>query len=45
MWVIKALVLYKDGERKYIIAPKGVVAGQEIIASEPDVLPSPPPCG
>jgi len=29
-----ALVLYKDGERKYIIAPKGVVAGQEIIASE-----------
>ena len=29
-----ALVLYKDGERKYIIAPKGVTAGQEIIASE-----------
>ncbi len=29
-----ALVLYNDGERKYIIAPKGVVAGQEIIASE-----------
>jgi len=29
-----ALVLYKDGERKYIIAPKDVVAGQEIIASE-----------
>ncbi len=29
-----ALVLYKDGERKYIIAPKGVSAGQEIIASE-----------
>ncbi len=29
-----ALVLYKDGERKYIIAPKGVVAGEEIIASE-----------
>ena len=29
-----ALILYKDGERKYIIAPKGVVAGQEIIASE-----------
>jgi len=29
-----ALVLYKDGERKYIIAPKGVVAGQEIISSE-----------
>jgi large subunit ribosomal protein L2 len=29
-----ALVLYKDGERKYIIAPKGIVAGQEIIASE-----------
>jgi len=29
-----ALVLYKDGERRYIIAPKGVVAGQEILASE-----------
>lgn len=29
-----ALVLYKDGERKYIIAPKGVVAGQEIVSSE-----------
>ena len=29
-----ALILYKDGERKYIIAPKGVVAGEEIIASE-----------
>ncbi|BCG65638.1 MAG: large subunit ribosomal protein L2 [Methyloprofundus sp.] len=29
-----ALVLYKDGERRYIIAPKGVVAGQEIISSE-----------
>ncbi len=29
-----ALVLYKDGERKYIIAPKGVAAGQEIISSE-----------
>ncbi|WP_428353195.1 50S ribosomal protein L2 [Methyloprofundus sp.] len=29
-----ALVLYKDGERTYIIAPKGVVAGQEIISSE-----------
>jgi len=29
-----ALVLYKDGERKYIIAPKGVTAGQEVISSE-----------
>lgn len=29
-----ALVLYKDGERRYIIAPKGVVAGQEVLASE-----------
>jgi len=27
-----ALVLYKDGERRYIIAPKGVEPGQEIIA-------------
>lgn len=25
-----ALVLYKDGERRYIIAPKGLVIGQEI---------------
>jgi len=29
-----ALVLYRDGERSYIIAPKGAVAGQVIIASE-----------
>ncbi len=29
-----ALVLYRDGERNYIIAPKGAVAGQIIIASE-----------
>lgn len=29
-----ALLLYKDGERKYIIAPKGVVAGQELISDE-----------
>ncbi|MBU6470708.1 MAG: 50S ribosomal protein L2 [Gammaproteobacteria bacterium] len=27
-----ALVLYKDGERRYIIAPKGVERGQEILA-------------
>jgi len=27
-----ALVLYKDGERRYIIAPKGVNAGTEIIS-------------
>jgi len=29
-----ALVLYKDGERKYIIAPKGIEVGQEILSSE-----------
>jgi large subunit ribosomal protein L2 len=29
-----ALVLYADGERRYIIAPKGVKEGQEVIASE-----------
>ncbi len=29
-----ALLLYKDGERKYIIAPKGLVAGQEILSAE-----------
>ena len=29
-----ALVLFKDGERRYIIAPKGLVVGQEIISSE-----------
>ncbi|ASF45515.1 50S ribosomal protein L2 [Methylovulum psychrotolerans] len=29
-----ALVLYKDGERRYIIAPKGLQVGQEIISSE-----------
>jgi len=29
-----ALVLYADGERRYIVAPKGVSAGQEIISSE-----------
>lgn len=27
-----ALVLYKDGERRYIIAPKGLVAGAEIMS-------------
>ncbi|HEX8988870.1 MAG TPA: 50S ribosomal protein L2 [Rhodocyclaceae bacterium] len=27
-----ALLLYKDGERRYIIAPKGVVVGQELIS-------------
>lgn len=26
-----ALILYKDGERRYIIAPKGVTAGAEIL--------------
>jgi large subunit ribosomal protein L2 len=29
-----ALVLYKDGERRYVIAPKGIEVGQEIISSE-----------
>ena len=27
-----ALVCYRDGERRYIIAPKGVVVGQEILS-------------
>ena len=29
-----ALILFKDGERKYIIAPKGIEVGQEILSSE-----------
>ena len=29
-----ALVLYKDGERKYVIAPKGMKAGHEILSAE-----------
>lgn len=29
-----ALVVYRDGERRYIIAPKGTVVGQEVISSE-----------
>ncbi|MCF7987859.1 MAG: 50S ribosomal protein L2 [Methylovulum sp.] len=29
-----ALVLYKDGERRYIIAPKGLETGNEVISSE-----------
>ena len=29
-----ALILFKDGERRYIIAPKGLVVGQEILSSE-----------
>lgn len=29
-----ALVLFRDGERKYIIAPKGLQIGQEIISAE-----------
>ncbi len=29
-----ALVLFKDGERRYIIAPKGLKIGQEILSSE-----------
>ena len=27
-----ALLLYKDGERRYIIAPKGMVVGQEVLS-------------
>ncbi len=29
-----ALVLFKDGERRYIIAPKGIEIGQEVVSSE-----------
>jgi large subunit ribosomal protein L2 len=29
-----ALVLYADGERRYILAPKGLVAGDQIISGE-----------
>ncbi len=29
-----ALVLYKDGERKYVIAPKGLEVGQVVISAE-----------
>ncbi|ABM05204.1 LSU ribosomal protein L2P [Psychromonas ingrahamii 37] len=29
-----ALVLYSDGERRYILAPKGLVAGDQIISGE-----------
>ena len=29
-----ALILFKDGERRYIIAPKGITVGQEILSSE-----------
>ncbi|MCQ8182037.1 50S ribosomal protein L2 [Methylomonas sp. SURF-1] len=29
-----ALVLFRDGERRYIIAPKGIEVGQEILSSE-----------
>ncbi len=29
-----ALVLYADGERRYIIAPKGVVAGDQVISGD-----------
>lgn len=29
-----ALVLFKDGERRYIIAPKGVAKGQEVLSAE-----------
>ncbi len=29
-----ALLLFKDGERRYIIAPSGIKVGQEIISSE-----------
>ncbi|MDO9161740.1 MAG: 50S ribosomal protein L2 [Methylococcaceae bacterium] len=29
-----ALILFKDGERRYIIAPKGLSVGQEVLSSE-----------
>jgi large subunit ribosomal protein L2 len=29
-----ALILYRDGERRFMIAPKGLQVGQEVIASE-----------
>ncbi len=29
-----ALILFKDGERKYMIAPKGMVVGQEVLSAE-----------
>lgn len=29
-----ALLLFKDGERRYIIAPKGLKVGQEVVSSE-----------
>jgi large subunit ribosomal protein L2 len=29
-----ALIVYRDGEKRYIIAPKGLVIGQEVIAAE-----------
>ncbi|MEI7868557.1 MAG: 50S ribosomal protein L2 [Candidatus Methylumidiphilus sp.] len=29
-----ALVLYNDGERRYVIAPKGIKVGNEVISSE-----------
>jgi large subunit ribosomal protein L2 len=29
-----ALIVYKDGERRYMIAPKGLVVGQDVIASD-----------
>ncbi len=29
-----ALLLFKDGERKYIIAPSGIEVGQEVLSSE-----------
>ncbi len=33
-----ALLLFKDGERKYIIAPKGLQVGQEVVSSEVTVV-------
>jgi large subunit ribosomal protein L2 len=35
-----ALVLYKDGERRYIIAPKGLQVGQQILSA--DIVPVKP---
>lgn len=33
-----ALVVYRDGERRYILAPHGLTAGQEILTAETTVI-------
>ncbi len=39
-----ALVLYPDGERRYIIAPKGLTAGSEIVSAKNEVAIKPGNC-